>query len=120
MALASAPTVKNTTDDLKLEGLTGNGFTLAVARETGGSGWIDLNGLQLEATPEPSTGLWGAVSRCCRRVAGGARMGLIVRQTGGSGFRSVRAISWGWGPSAVTLQEGAFQKGTGLYLSSHG
>ena len=41
----AAQTVKNTADDLKLEGLTGNSFTLAVARDTGGSGWIDLNGL---------------------------------------------------------------------------
>lgn len=58
--LANAQTQTNTSNYLKFSGLTGNSFTLNVARDTGGSGWINVNTIQIVAVPEPAVASLGA------------------------------------------------------------
>lgn len=69
--LAAAQAAKDTANYLKFSGVTGDSFTLTVARDTGGSGWINVNALQIEAIPEPGTfgmmGLIGSVALLVRR-----------------------------------------------------
>lgn len=69
--LAAAQAVSNGPNYLEFTGLTSDSFTLAVARDTGGSGWVTMNSLQIEAIPEPGTvslaGLVGAALLLRRR-----------------------------------------------------
>lgn len=60
-SLATAQGQTNTSNYLKFTGLTGDTFTLAVARDTGGSGWVTMNGLQIVGVPEPSAALLGGL-----------------------------------------------------------
>ncbi len=54
---AAAATADTAANYVKVSGLTGNSFDLNVARNAaeGGTGWIDLSGIQIVAIPEPAT-----------------------------------------------------------------
>ena len=68
--LASAVANVDTANYVKFSGVAGDSFTMNVARD-GGSGWIDLNGVQIVAVPEPSSTL---------RVIGVFGLGLLQRR----------------------------------------
>lgn len=68
--LDDAKAAPNTANMVKFSNVTGDSFTLQVAKDGGMEGWIPLNMIQIEAIPEPSVALLGGLSA----------LGLLVRR----------------------------------------
>lgn len=93
---------------VKFSSVTGDSFTLQVAKDGALSGWIPLNMIQIEAIPVPSVALLGGLSA----------LGLLVRRRRSSLFQDtgneaaipseIAAFSWKGGsiPLRIARLEG--------------